>query len=524
VSAGTGRPAARVLGREAAAAAGAELTFVFEGRPLVAREGDSVAAALIANGVDVFGRSSKYHRPRGYRCGRGHCSSCAMRVDGLPGVRTCVTPVRAGMTVEREHAWPSAERDVLRTAELLSPLMPPGFYYRRFRRSPRLWGLFERGLARVAGQGDMPSPEAVERLGAARCARRAVDVLVVGGGAAGMSASLAAADAGAQVLLVTRGDRLGGGLADDVPPGPALAADLAARTARAGRLEVLTMSDAVAWYEEGTVAVDRSPDLLLVDPSTVVLATGGYDAGLPFPNWDLPGVMAATAARRLGSRHRVPPGSRAVVVTSDDGAYGVALQLLEWGVEVACVADFRESGGEEGVAATAGVPPHPVADRDVLVDLAGHGVDLLTGLGKLVGHGSTRVRSVTLTPRDLPGRARRRPRSYACDTICYSNGMRPADDLAYQALASGSLVLSAPGDVTTGAAVTGDAVTGAAVPGGASPGGASPTGAAREEGGPGPRRPGLRLAGLVAGATSAQDAVAQGEAAGREAAEHALRS
>ena len=146
-----------------------DIEFVFEGRTLTAREGDTVAAALFAHGVRVFGRSSKYHRPRGYRCGRGHCSACAMRVDGLPGVLTCVTPVRAGMKVEREHAWPAADFDVLRAADALSPLMPPGFYYRRFRRSPRLFAAFERGLAHVAGQGQLG-----ERRGGAAPGRRAL--------------------------------------------------------------------------------------------------------------------------------------------------------------------------------------------------------------------------------------------------------------------------------------------------------------------------------------------------------------
>jgi len=462
---------------------------------MAAREGDTVAAALIANGVHVFGRSSKYHRPRGYRCGRGHCSSCAMRVDGLPGVRTCVTPVRAGMTVEREHAWPGADHDLMRAAELLSPLMPPGFYYRWLRRSPRLWGVFERGLAQVAGQGAMPSREAVERLGAARCERRPTDVLVVGGGAAGMSAALAAAGAGAHVLLVQRGDRLGGGLADDAPAGSALAADLVARTAAATRLEIVTGADAFAWYEEGTVAVERGTGLMLVDPAAVVLAGGAYDVGLPFPSWDLPGVMTATAARRSASRYGVLPGSRAVVVTRDDHAYGVALQLLTAGLDVACVADYRET--EEGRAGSAS--GHPVGDRQALRELTARGVDLLTGLGSVTAHGIDRVRSVTLRPAD---RSRRRARTYACDTVCCSAGVRPADDLAYQASCSGSVVLSAAVAEASGGSERG-----------AGPGAASDAAAPA----------GPLLAGLVAGAVTAAEAVTQGEAAGKAAAERALR-
>jgi len=484
-----------VVGGRLAAAA---VTFLFEGRPMTAREGDTVAAALIANGVQVFGRSSKYHRPRGYRCGRGHCSSCAMRVDGLPGVRTCVTPVRPGMTVEREHAWPGVGHDLLRAAELLSPLMPPGFYYRWFRHSPRLWGALERALAQVAGQGEMPSREAVERLAAARCERRAADVLVVGGGAAGMSAALAAAGAGAQVLLVQRGDRLGGGLADDVAAGSALAADLVARTAAAMRLEIVTGADAFAWYEEGTVAVARGTDLVLADPAAVVLATGAYDVGLPFPNWDLPGVMTATAARRLASRYGVLPGSRAVIVARDDHAYGVALQLLTAGLEVACVADYRET--EDGRAGS--VSGHPVADPQTLRELTARGVDLLTGLESVTARGFGRVRSVTLHPLGQPGRPPRRARSYACDTICCSAGVRPADDLAYQASCSGSVVLSATVTEASGGPERGaglGAVSDAAAPAGP------------------------LLAGLVAGAVTAAEAVTQGEAAGKAAAERALR-
>lgn len=483
------------------APAPAEFTFLFEGRPMTAREGDTVAAALIANGVHVFGRSSKYHRPRGYRCGRGHCSSCAMRVDGLPGVRTCVTPVRAGMTVEREHAWPRADRDLLRAAELLSPVMPPGFYYRWFRRSPRLWGAFERGLAQVAGQGEMPSREAVERLGAAHCERRAVDVLVVGGGAAGMSAALAAAGTGAGVLLVQRGDGLGGGLADDAPAGSALAADLAERAASAARTEIITGADAFAWYEEGTIAVERRPDLLLVDAAAVVLATGAYDAGLPFPNWDLPGVMTTTAARRLLSRYGVLPGSRAVVVTRDDHAYRVALQLVEQGMDVACVADYRETG-ETGIAAER-TSSHPVADRAILTELAGCGVDLLTGLGSVTAHGIDRVRSATLRPAGRPGAAPRRARTYECDTVCYSAGARPADDLAYQASCAGSVVLSDRGaEAGEGAAPGVGAGAASVVPAPASP----------------------LLAGLITGDVTAAQAIAQGEAAGKAAAERVHRA
>lgn len=453
---------------------GREITFDFEGRPLTAREGDSVAAALMASGLRIFGRSSKYHRPRGYRCGHGHCSSCAMRVDGVPGVRTCVTAVRPGMVVEREHAWPSADHDVQRAAEVLSPLMPPGFYYRWFRHSPSLFGIFERGLAHVAGQGAMASAEAAVRLGAARCERREhVDVLVVGGGLAGMSAALAAAGGGAQVLLVEAHDQLGGRLADDLRhfpevaaiagsdqlTGPAIAGCLAADVSQHSGIEVLIDAEAIGWYAEDTIAVDRHPDLLLVNPSAVVLATGGYDLGLPFPNCDLPGVVLASGGQRLLNRYGVRPGSKAVFLTLDDFGYAVARQFVAAGIRVACVADRRPIGQ---------------ADEQLVRSLASKGVPILAGIERPKAKGLSRVRGLSLRV----GGARRR---FDCDVVCVSAGCRPADDLARQASYDGSIVLSATASVENGPAS--------------------------------PRR--LWLAGLVTGADSPAAAIAQGKAAGK---------
>jgi len=459
-------------GRDVGVRPGPKVTFDFEGRQLQAVAGDTVAAALVASGVSVFGRSSKYHRPRGYRCGRGHCSCCSMRVDGLPGVRTCVTTVRPGMRVAREHAWPTADHDALRAAELLSPLMPPGFVYRRFRRSPRLWGAFERGLTHVAGQGDMPSPEAVARFAAARCRRPVgVDVLVVGGGVAGMSAALAAGDDGARVLLVQRGDRLGGRSADDVR-GAAAAAGLVARVRQQQRVEVLTGAEAFGWYEEGTIAVDAHPDLLLVDPAAVVLATGAYELGPPFANCDLPGVMLAAGAQRLLSRYGVRPGSTAVFVTDEDHAYEVALQMMTAGIVVACVADARRA--------------HEI-DQRLVGRLASKGLTTLADVREVCANGFNRVASVSLLD------ARRERRRYRCDVVCVSGGFRAADELAYQRLSQGRVILSVPESAKSD---TGE-----------------PTG----------QRPrGPWLAGLVGGADSLAAAVEQGAAAGRAAAGAAL--
>ncbi len=451
-----------------------DLEFVFEGRTLTARQGDSVAAALFANGVRVFGRSAKYHRPRGYRCGRGHCSACAMRVDGLPGVRTCVTPVQAGMRVAREHAWPDAGTDLLRVAEALAPLMPPGFYYRWFRRSPRLFAAFERGLAHVAGQGRPPSLEAARRLATARCQRRDdIAVLVVGGGAAGLSAAVAAAEEGAAVLLVEQDERLGGRLAD-APDAQAMRTLVGRVRGHAG-IETLTAAEAIAWYEEGVLAVDRRPDLLLVRPAAVVLATGGYDRGLPFAGWDLPGVMSAGGAALLLHRYEVAPGSRAVVVTTNDEGHLVARDLRDAGVEIACVADCR--------------PPQAIR-RSLARDAEAAGIALLTGVEGARAHGIGSVSALSLR---LGGDGPPRIVRHECDLVCISAGTRPADDLAYQSVARGSLVLAADTSL--------EPVAGAGAPAAA-----------------GTPVLGPWLAGSVVGAETAAAAIAQGRVAGAAAA------
>src|SRR2546428_3200028 len=181
------------------------LTFELEGRRVRAFEGDTVGSALAAAGVTITSRSFKYHRPRGLLCMTGACPNCLMQIDGIPNVRACTEPVRDGMRVVRQNAWPSVDRDVHGWLNTFSFMMPPGFYYKVFQHPRWAWEFVEPFIRSKAGLGLVPSLEDHAR-------RERVnlhpDVLVVGGGGGGRAPAGPAPRAGGRRL---RGEDRGGG-------------------------------------------------------------------------------------------------------------------------------------------------------------------------------------------------------------------------------------------------------------------------------------------------------------------------
>jgi sarcosine oxidase subunit alpha len=168
------------------------VAFTFDGRTVGGLEGDTIGSALYAAGVRTFSRSFKYHRKRGLMCCSGQCPNCLVAVDGAPGVRACVEPLKEGMRVEHLNATPSLSFDVMRATDLFAgPFTPPGFYYKTFIKPRRLWPLYEHILRTAAGLGRLRRRQE-DRERVTRYRRRHADVLVVGGGAAGLAAALAA--------------------------------------------------------------------------------------------------------------------------------------------------------------------------------------------------------------------------------------------------------------------------------------------------------------------------------------------
>jgi sarcosine oxidase subunit alpha len=452
--------------RLAAPAPERAVAFTFEGRTLHGVEGEPVAVALHAQGVHVLGRSMRHRRPRGLHCVADACPSCTMRVNGLPGVTTCVAPLRAGDRVERERGAPNADRDVLGGLDRVSALAPVGFQYRRFRRSPRMYARWERMLAHLAGTGALPEPAAARAVAAgARFDVVSVDVAVVGGGPAGLAAALAAARAGARVMLVERGAELGGSLLDAAAPAErARARGLALAVAGEPGIAAQTGATAIGWYAEGVLGVVCDGGLIELRAGAVVLASGAHERPLAFPENDRPGVLLGGGVRRLLHRHELRPGRRVVVVANEDSGYRLAAELADRGVDVPAVADARP--GEAAVAA----------------GLRARGIEVLAATTVRAARGRTAVRGVDLVTGGGADRA------VACDTIAVANGRRPARELLLQRAAVGGLALR--------------------VPDGLADGGADPAV---------PAAPGWWLAGAVAGATELADALEAGTAAGRAA-------
>jgi sarcosine oxidase subunit alpha len=383
------------------------IKFTFDGRTVEALEGDTIGSALYAAGQRTFSRSFKYHRRRGLMCCAGNCPNCLVAVEGAPGVRACTEPVKDGITVTHINATPSLEHDVMSVTDAIGgPFTPPGFYYKTFIRPRKAWPLYEKVLRNAAGLGKLPEHQD-ERTWRTEYRRRHADVLVVGGGHAGLAAALAAAELGADVVLVDDGPEPGGRLLWEGGHEPAR--ELAERVSAAG-VEVLTSASALGHFD-GLVPVWQGDTLHQIRARQHVYASGAIEQPLVFAGNDIPGVMLSSGARRLAALYGVKPGDRAVVATATDRAVWAALALHEAGVEIVAVADLRET-------------PSPAAER-----LEPHGIEMLSGWTVVAARGRKVVTGAVLAPLSGQGATR----ELACDLLLVSGGDAPASSLISQA-------------------------------------------------------------------------------------------
>jgi len=304
----------------------------FEWRRVPFEDGDTVASAVHRTGVRTWNRSLKYHRRRGLYCLTGDCSNCLVNVDGEPGRRACVTEAIEGARVRRETGSPGPEWDVLAITDRMHWLMPVGFYYKAFIRPRWAWEFAERMIRRATGVGRLPTDGRFEpkRARTTHC-----DVLVVGGGVAGLAAAIAAAQVGERTLLADEG-ALGWSLS-----APALQArieELSAEARAQPNVEILQGHSCIGLYEGPSAALVGPHGLVEVEAGRVIVATGAVEAHGVFPGNDLPGVWLGRGAARMAVRHGVAPGNRAVIVGEGPEVQDHADALRDAGAEVSLVA------------------------------------------------------------------------------------------------------------------------------------------------------------------------------------------
>lgn len=406
------------------------LAFTFDGVRYEGRRGDTLASALLANGVHLVGRSFKYHRPRGILGSWADEPNALVTIHRdaarvTPNLPATQVELYDGLTATSQNRHPSLSFDWMAVNDRLSRFLPAGFYYKTFMWPRRAWTrFFEPRIRAAAGLGvapALPDPD--------RYARRFAhcDLLIVGSGPAGLAAAQAAAMCGARIILCDERPDLGGtllaanGVSIDGRPGAQWCAEVVASLRTMPNVRVLARTTAFGCYphdlvglaerigdHQGAPDADRPRERLWkVRPRRVVLACGAIERPLVFPGNDRPGIMLADAARTYLQRYRVKVGDRVVVVASHDSAYRAALELAEAGIEVAAVIDLRD-------------------DVSVPSAVASAGVRVITGGRVLDTAGKLRVTGLIV---EANGKRER----LDCDTVLMTGGYSPALSLFSQA-------------------------------------------------------------------------------------------
>ena len=344
------------------------LRFTFDGKPYQGHPGDTLASALMANGVRLVGRSFKYHRPRGvFTAGSEEPNALVELRAGArhePNTRATVVELFDGLEARSQNRWPSLAFDALAVNDYFSDFLTAGFYYKTFMWPRALWEKFyEPAIRRAAGLGSLSmqaDPDAYDK-GFLHC-----DLLVVGGGAAGLAAALTAARAGARVILADEDNRLGGRLlaeSDTLDDAPATdwIASVEAEFASLPNLRVMRRTTVFGAFDHGVYgAVERVSDHLAepggkvrqtlwrITARRTVLAAGATERHIPFRNNDRPGIMLAGAMRAYANRWAASPAETVAIFTNGDDGHRTARDLLAKGVKIAAVVDSRADAKATG--------------------------------------------------------------------------------------------------------------------------------------------------------------------------------
>ncbi len=364
---------------------GKKVTIYFEGRELEAYEGEPIAEALHANGIRVLNYTPFKNRPRGLFCAIGKCSSCLMKVNGIPNIRTCITLVEDGMKIERQRGNENLPKDY---------------------RAPK-W----KDAEKVEG-----------------------DIIVIGGGPAGLLASIKASEQGSKVILIDESPKLGGQLVKQTHKffgkreqfagirGIKIA-EILEKEARKKGVDIYLETSAIGIFQDGDrkliSAVKKNEKLMDFYGKAIIVATGAMEKMIPFENNDLPGVYGAGAIQTLMNTYGIEPGKRVLVIGAGNVGVILAYQLIQAGVNVVAIVEALPKIGAYFV--------HAAKVRRL-------GVPILTRHTILKAEGKEKVESAIIAQIDEKWRPiKGTERKIEVDTIALGVGLRPSIELLHQA-------------------------------------------------------------------------------------------
>ncbi|WP_028300089.1 sarcosine oxidase subunit alpha [Oceanospirillum beijerinckii] len=413
------------------------LTFTYNGKQYKGYQGDTLASAMLANGIDVIGRSFKYSRPRGIIAAGAEEPNAIMQLGAteatqVPNVRATQQELFNGLVSGATNGWPSVDTDVMGVlGKVGGNMMPPGFYYKTFMYPQSMWDTYESIIRKAAGLGRSPlenDPDMYDKV------NQHCDVLVVGAGPAGLAAALTAARSGARVIIADEQSEFGGSLLSSKEtlngaPASEWVSFVVDELRGYDDVMMLPRSTVNGYHDHNFLTIherrtdhiaDRAPDgqvrqrMHRVRAKWVVLATGAHERPLVFANNDVPGCMVANAVSTYITRYGVVPGNDLVLMTTNDSGYQAALDWHDAGRRVAAVVDTRKN---------------PSGDR---VDAARkRGLNLITGSAVIEVQGSKRVSGVSVAPISADGKSvAGSVTKISADTVASSGGWSPVIHLS----------------------------------------------------------------------------------------------